>query len=161
VPLADVMLFGHELHGRWLLTSAEWQMSRGCRGVACPTARSPSTPGPRCCGDRPITRRVDPDATFDAGGERARRGRPVRSSSTSSWRMLISISLAKSTPERFGSSSPTSLLARVRKAGGSDNDACDGDRAHGRVDWSRHCAWGKDDKAEVVISGGGAKNPRS
>jgi anhydro-N-acetylmuramic acid kinase len=48
----------------------------------------------------------------------------------------------------------------VRKAGGSDNDAVATATALTAESIGRAIArWGKDDGAEVVISGGGAKNP--
>jgi anhydro-N-acetylmuramic acid kinase len=111
-----------------------------------------------------ITRRVDPEATFDEGGERARRGRPVAK--------FLEELLAdpyfdqpppKSTGrERFGIAYADKLLARVRKAGGSDNDAVATATALTAESIGRAIArWGagKDAGAEVVISGGGAKNP--
>jgi anhydro-N-acetylmuramic acid kinase len=112
-----------------------------------------------------ITRRVDPDAVFDADGEHARRGRPGAK--------LLDELLAdpyfdqpppKSTGrERFGIEYADKLLARVRKAGGSDNDAVATATALTAESIGRAIArWGagKDDgSAEVVISGGGAKNP--
>jgi anhydro-N-acetylmuramic acid kinase len=109
-----------------------------------------------------ITRRVDPDATFDVDGERARRGRPLAK--------LLDELLAdpyfeqpppKSTGrERFGIEYADKLLARVRKAGGSDNDAVATATALTAETIGRAIArWGRDDSSEIVISGGGAKNP--
>ncbi|PYP13016.1 MAG: anhydro-N-acetylmuramic acid kinase, partial [Gemmatimonadetes bacterium] len=103
-------------------------------------------------------------ATFDQDGERARHGRPVSK--------LLEELLAdpyfgqpppKSTGrERFGIEYADKLLARVKKAGGSDNDAIATATALTAETIGRAIAqWGggKDDTAEVVISGGGAKNP--
>ena len=111
-----------------------------------------------------VTRRIDSDATYDVGGERARRGRPVAK--------LLDELLAdpyfdqpppKSTGrERFGIDYADKLIARVRKAGGSDNDAVATATALTAESIGRAIArWGagKDDGAEVLISGGGAKNP--
>jgi anhydro-N-acetylmuramic acid kinase len=109
-----------------------------------------------------VTRRVDPTATYDAGGERARRGKPATK--------LLNELLAdpyfdepppKSTGrERFGIDFADKLLARVKKAGGSDNDAVATATALTAESIGRAIAkWGKDDTAEVVMSGGGAKNP--
>src|SRR6266513_950678 len=145
VPLADVMLFGHEQRGRWLLNIG---------GMANVTW---------------VPRRGDPDAAFDQGGERARRGRPVAK--------LLDELLAdpyfdqpppKSTGrERFGIDYADKVLARVKKAGGSDNDAIATATALTAESIGRAIArWGEGRRGtgdgeivEVVISGGGAKNP--
>src|SRR5881628_1674582 len=162
VPLADVMLFGHEQRGRWLLNiggmaNVTWVPRRGV-----PDGAFAFDTGPGVAVIDAITRRVDPEATFDQGGERARRGRPVAK--------LLDELLAdpyfdqpppKSTGrERFGIEYADKLLARVRKAAGSDNDAVATATALTAESIGRAIArWGKDDSAEVVISGGGAKNP--
>jgi anhydro-N-acetylmuramic acid kinase len=109
-----------------------------------------------------VTRRIDPDATYDFGGERARRGRARPE--------ILNELLAdpyfeqpppKSTGrERYGVEYAAKLLARVKKSGGSDNDAVATATALTAETIGRAIAkWGKDDNAEVVISGGGAKNP--
>ncbi|HMG18451.1 MAG TPA: anhydro-N-acetylmuramic acid kinase, partial [Gemmatimonadales bacterium] len=77
VPLADVMLFGHEQHGRWLLNvggmaNVTWVPRRGVSEGAFAFDT-----GPGVAVIDAITRRVDPDAAYDVDGERARRGRPV------------------------------------------------------------------------------------
>ncbi len=77
VPLADVMLFGHEEHGRWLLNiggmaNVTWVPRRGVAEGAFAFDT-----GPGVAVIDAITRRVDPDAPYDRDGERARRGRPV------------------------------------------------------------------------------------
>src|SRR5438552_10500255 len=77
VPLADVMLFGHEQRGRWLLNiggmaNVTWVPKRG---VAEGAFAFDTGPGVGVIDS--VTRRVDPEATYDVGGERARRGRPV------------------------------------------------------------------------------------
>jgi len=62
--------------------------------------------------------------------------------------------------ERFGIEYADKLLARVKKSGGSDNDAVATATALTAESIGNAIAkWGKDDTAEVVISGGGAKNP--
>ena len=165
VPLADVMLFGHEQHGRWLLNlggmaNVTWVPRRGVTAGALAFDT-----GPGVAVIDAVTRKVDPDASYDRDGDRARRGRPIAK--------LLDELLAdpyfdqpppKSTGrERFGIEYADKLLARVRKAGGSDNDAVATataltaetiGRAVGR--WGLGAA---DSGAEIVISGGGAKNP--
>ncbi len=162
VPLADVMLFGHKQHGRWLLNiggmaNVTWVPRRGVAEGAFAFDT-----GPGVAVIDAITRRVDPDAPYDRDGERARRGRPAAK--------LLEELLAdpyfdqpppKSTGrERFGIEYANKLLARVKKAGGSDNDAIATATALTAESIGRAIArWGKNDSAEVVISGGGAKNP--
>src|SRR5881394_3288039 len=164
VPLADVMLFGHEQRGRWLLNIGGMANVTYVPRRGVPDGAFAFDTGPGVAVIDAVTRRVDPEATFDAGGERARRGRPVAK--------LLDELLAnpyfdqpppKSTGrERFGIEYADKLLARVRKAGGSDNDAVATATALTAESIGRAIArWGagKDDGAEVVISGGGAKNP--
>ncbi len=162
VPLADVMLFGHEKHGRWLLNvggmaNVTWVPRRGVSEGAFAFDT-----GPGVAVIDAITRRVDPDATYDLDGERARRGRPVTK--------LLDELLAdpyfdqpppKSTGrERFGIEYADKLLARVRKAGGSDNDAVATATAlTAETIGGAIRRFGKDESSEIVISGGGAKNP--
>jgi len=162
VPLADVMLFGHEQHGRWLLNvggiaNVTWVPRRGVSEGAFAFDT-----GPGVGVIDAVTRRIDPDAVYDVDGERARRGRPV----TKLLEELLAepyfaLPPPKSTGrELFGIDFADKLLARVRKAGGSDNDAVATAtaltvEAIGRaVD-----RWGEDKTSEIVISGGGAKNP--
>ena len=62
--------------------------------------------------------------------------------------------------ERYGVEYAEKLLARVKKAGGSDNDAIATATALTAETIGRAIAkWGTDATAEVLISGGGAKNP--
>ena len=158
VPLADVMLFGDEKHGRWLLNiggmaNVTWVPRRGVADGAFAFDT-----GPGVAVIDAITRRVDPDAPYDRDGERARHGRPVAK--------LLEELLAdpyfgqappKSTGrERFGIEYADKLLARVKKAGGSDNDAIATATAL-TVETIARAVAGQE--AEIVVSGGGAKNP--
>src|SRR5256885_12212242 len=162
VPLADVMLFGHEQRGRWLLNiggiaNVTWVPRRGV-----PDGAFAFDTGPGVGVIDSVTRRIDPDAAYDVGGERARRGRPAAKLLEE---LLADPYFAQPPPkstgrERFGIEYADKLLARVRKAGGSDNDAVATATALTAESIGRAIArWGKDDSAEVGISGGGAKNP--
>ena len=163
VPLADVMLFGDEQRGRLLLNlggmaNYTWVPRRGVTEGAFAFDT-----GPGVAVIDAVTRRVDPDAAYDQGGERARRGRPVQK--------LLEELLAdeyfeqappKSTGrERFGIEYADRLLARVRAGGGSDNDAVATATALTAESIARAIArWpGKEQAGDLVISGGGAKNP--
>src|SRR5207247_6826913 len=163
VPLADVMLFGHEQRGRWLLNiggmaNVTWVPRRGV-----PDGAFAFDTGPGVAVIDAVTRRVDPDATFDVDGERARRGRPVAK--------VLETLLAdayfdepppKSTGrERFGLDYADRLLEVVGKAGGSENDAVATATALTVETIARAIErWaGKDAASELVISGGGARNP--
>ena len=165
VPLADVMLFGNEERGRLLLNlggmaNFTWVPRRGVTEGALAFDT-----GPGVAVIDAVTRRVDPDATYDQDGERARRGRPAQK--------LLEELLAdpyfdqappKSTGrERFGIEYADRLLARVRAGGGSENDAVATATALTAESIGRAIErWGgagKDKEAELVISGGGAKNP--
>ncbi|HEV8264903.1 MAG TPA: anhydro-N-acetylmuramic acid kinase [Gemmatimonadales bacterium] len=163
VPLADVMLFGHAERGRVLLNiggmaNFTWVPKRGVMEGALAFDT-----GPGVAVIDAVTRRIDPEASFDRDGERARRGRPVAK--------LLEQLLAdpyfeqpppKSTGrERFGIDYADRLLAGVKKVGGSDNDAVATATALTVESITRALArWvPPDPAAELVISGGGARNP--
>jgi len=164
VPLADVLLFGHPERGRLLLNvggmaNVTWAPRRGVTAgaVAFDT-------GPGVAVIDAVTRRIDPAARFDEGGERARRGKACRSVLDA---LLADSYFAAPPPkstgrERFGPDAAARLVEDVRQAGGSDNDAVATATAltvetiaRGIERWTPARP---DD--ELVISGGGARNPR-
>jgi anhydro-N-acetylmuramic acid kinase len=165
VPLADVMLFGHEQRGRLLLNiggmaNFTWVPRRGVTEGALAFDT-----GPGVAVIDAVTRRIDPDAAYDADGERARRGRPAAKVLE---QLLADPYFDQAPPkstgrERFGIDYADRLLAAVRKAGGSDNDAVATATALTVETIARAMErWGgagKDPAAEVVMSGGGARNP--
>ena len=78
VPLADVLLFGHPERGRLLLNIGGMANVTFVprRGVTSGAVAFDTGPGVAVVDA--VTRRIDPAAAFDAGGERARRGKPSR-----------------------------------------------------------------------------------
>ncbi len=164
VPLADVLLFGHPERGRLLLNvggiaNVTWAPRRGV--VAGAVAFDI---GPGVGVIDAVTRRIDPTARFDVGGERARRGKACRPVLDA---LLADPYFAAPPPkstgrERFGPDYAARLLEAVERAGGSDDDAVATATAltveaiaRGIERWTpAH----PDD--ELVVSGGGARNPR-
>ncbi|HJS43604.1 MAG TPA: anhydro-N-acetylmuramic acid kinase [Gemmatimonadales bacterium] len=158
VPLADVMLFGHEQQGRWLLNiggmaNVTWVPRRGeTKGAFA------FDTGPGVAVIDAITRRVDPNAAFDENGERARHGRPIAKVLEE---LLADPYFAEPPPkstgrERFGIDYADKLLARVKKVGGSNNDAVATATALTAETIARAVS---SHDGEIVASGGGAKNP--
>src|SRR2546425_817579 len=125
VPLADVMLVGHERHGRWLLNlggmaNVTWVPRRG---VTAGALAFDTRPGVAVIDA--VTRKIDPEATYDVGGERARRGRPAQKLLEE---LLADAFFSRPPPkstgrETFGIAYADRLIEQVRAAGGSDNDA--------------------------------------
>jgi anhydro-N-acetylmuramic acid kinase len=163
VPLADVMLFGHPERGRLLLNlggmaNVTWVPRRGVTdgAVAFDT-------GPGVAVIDAVTRRLDPDASFDRDGERARRGKPVQKVLDA----LLGDAFFEQRPpkstgrERFGLDFAERLIASVRQAGGSDNDAVATATALTVEAVARAIErWTPaGSESELVISGGGARNP--
>jgi anhydro-N-acetylmuramic acid kinase len=158
VPLADVMLFGHAERGRLLLNIGGMANVTWVPRLGVTEGALAFDTGPGVAVIDAITRRVDPDAAFDRDGERARRGRPLAKVLDE---LLADPYFSQAPPkstgrERFGIEYADRLLARVRKAGGSDNDAVATATTLTAETISRAVApW----DAELVISGGGARNP--
>jgi anhydro-N-acetylmuramic acid kinase len=111
-----------------------------------------------------VTRRVDPTAAFDRDGARARRGKPVTRVLDA---LLADPYFAEPPPkstgrERFGIEFADRLIVLVRQAGGSDNDAVATATTLTAETVARALErWTPDQggEAELVISGGGARNP--
>lgn len=162
VPLADVMLFGHAERGRLLLNlggmaNVTWVP---CRGRVEGALAFDTGPGVGVIDA--VTRRTDPDAPFDLDGERARRGRPT----TRVLEQLLADPFFEMVPpkstgrERFGLPFADRLLALVRGAGGSENDAVATATALTVESVARALErWTPGGDTELVISGGGARNP--
>lgn len=162
VPLADVMLFGDETRGRLLLNlggmaNVTWVPRRGTLAGALAFDT-----GPGVAVVDAVTRRLDADASYDQDGERARRGRPVPKVLD----LLLRDDFFTTTPpkstgrERFGLAFADRLIDEVRSAGGSDNDAVATATALTVESIARAItAWTPAGLADLVISGGGARNP--
>jgi len=160
VPLADVMLFGHETRGRLLLNiggmaNVTWVPRRGRveGALAFDT-------GPGVAVIDAVTRRVDPDAPYDRDGERARHGRVAARALA---QLLADPFFTQAPPkstgrEHFGMAFADQLIERVA---GSDNDAVATATALTVESIAqaveRWTPAGPTD--ELVISGGGARNP--
>ena len=163
VPLADVLLFGHPERGRLLLNvggmaNVTWAPRRGVTAgaVAFDT-------GPGVAVIDAVARRLDPATPFDRDGERARRGEALAP--------VLEALLAhpyfdqpppKSTGrERFGAAYADRLLGLVTAARGSPDDAVATATAltvetiaRAIERWTPATA-----TDELVVSGGGARNP--
>src|SRR5213592_3110656 len=164
VPLADVMLFGHPERGRLLLNiggmaNVTWVPRRGVSEGALAFDT-----GPGVAVIDAVTRRIDPTAAFDRDGVRARRGKPLTRVLDG---LLADPYFAQPPPkstgrERFGIEFADRLLGLVRQAGGSDNDAVATATALTAETIARALErWTPpgEGEAELVISGGGARNP--
>lgn len=163
VPLPDVMLFGHPDRGRLLLNlggmaNVTWVPRRGLieGALAFDT-------GPGVAVIDAIARRLDPQASYDRDGERARRGRPHRKTLDA---LLQDPFFGQAPPkstgrERFGQAFADGVLEQVRAAGGSGNDAVATATALTVESVARAIErWTPAaPDADLVISGGGARNP--
>src|SRR5438093_3824574 len=164
VPLADVVLFGHPECGRLLLNiggiaNVTFVPRRGVTGGAIAFDTGPGVGVVDA-----VTRRIDPAARFDAGGERARRGKPSRKVLDA---LLADPYFAAPPPkstgrERFSPDYAARLIDDVKQCGASDNAAVATATAltvetiaRGIERWTP--ARPSD---ELVISGGGGRNPR-
>lgn len=159
VPLADVMLFGHESRGRLLLNiggmaNVTWVPRRGET-----TGALAFDIGPGVAVIDAVTRAIDPAAPYDVDGERARRGRvPAKALAALLADPFFDQAPPKSTGrERFG----PAFADRVIALTGKGNDAVTTAtaltvEAIGRA-LERWTPAAPDD--ELLISGGGARNP--
>jgi anhydro-N-acetylmuramic acid kinase len=159
VPMADAMLFGHPERGRLLLNlggmaNVTWVPRLGqTEGVLA------FDTGPGVAVIDAVTRRIDPAAAYDQDGERARRGR----AQVKALERLIADPWFDQPPpkstgrERFGQAYAEALS----EAAGGGNDAVATATALTAESVARAIArWtpaASDD--ELVISGGGARNP--
>ena len=163
VPLADVLLFGHPHRGRLLLNiggmaNMTWAPRRGVTAgaVAFDT-------GPGVAVIDAVTRRLDPTAPFDRDGERARHGLAIAPALDA---LLLDPYFDQPPPkstgrERFGAAYVDRLLELVTAARGSPNDAVATATAltvetvaRAIERWTPATA-----TDELVVSGGGARNP--
>ncbi|MGE5760819.1 MAG: anhydro-N-acetylmuramic acid kinase [Gemmatimonadota bacterium] len=159
VPLADVMLFGDAERGRLLLNlggmaNVTWVPRRGeTQGALA------FDTGPGVAVIDAVTRRLDPEAPYDRDGERARRGRV----SGKTLAALLGDPYFEQAPpkstgrERFGQA----YAERVIELAGASNDAVATATALTVESVARALErWtpaGASD--ELVVSGGGARNP--
>jgi anhydro-N-acetylmuramic acid kinase len=159
VPLADVMLFGHPERGRLLLNiggmaNVTWVPRRGeTKGALAFDI------GPGVAVIDAVTRTLDPEAPYDVDGERARHGRvPAKALAALLADPFFDEAPPKSTGrERFGQA----FADRVIALAGAGNDAVTTAtaltvEAIGRA-LERWTPAAPED--ELVISGGGARNP--
>ncbi|HKC48502.1 MAG TPA: anhydro-N-acetylmuramic acid kinase [Gemmatimonadales bacterium] len=159
VPLADVMLFGHPERGRLLLNiggmaNVTWVPRRGeTKGALAFDI------GPGVAVIDAVTRSLDPEALYDVDGERARHGRVAPKALAA---LLADPFFEEAPPkstgrERFGQA----FADRVIALAGTGNDAVTTAtaltvEAIGRAIERWTPAVPED---ELVISGGGARNP--
>ena len=163
VPLADVMLFGHAGRGRLLLNIGGMANVTWVPGLGVTKGALAFDTGPGVAVIDAVTRHVDPAAPYDIDGERARRGRVIPRVLGD----LLGDEFFRQPPprstgrERFGLAYAERLCDAVRVAGGSDNDAVATATALTVESIARALErWTPSDpEAELVISGGGARNP--
>jgi len=163
VPLADVLLFGHPERGRLLLNIGGIANVTYAPRLGVTEGALAFDTGPGVAVVDAVTRRIDPTARFDVDGERARRGKPARKVLAT---LLADPYFAAPPPkstgrEHFSPDYAARLVDDVKRGGGSDNDAVATAAAltvetitRGIERWIR-----ADPDAELVMSGGGARNP--
>lgn len=159
VPLADVMLFGHPDRGRLLLNiggmaNVTWVPRRGESSGALAFDT-----GPGVAVIDAVTRALEPDAPYDTDGERARHGRVVPKALAA---LLADPYFDRAPPKSTGREHFGQVFAeRVIALAGAGNDAVATAtaltvEAVGRA-LERWTPAAPED--ELVISGGGARNP--
>src|SRR5256886_8409640 len=163
VPLADVLLFGHPERGRLLLNIGGIANVTYAPRLGVTEGALAFDTGPGVAVVDAVTRRIDPSARFDVDGERARRGKPARKVLET---LLADPYFAAPPPkstgrELFSPDYAARLVDEVKRSGGSDNDAAATATAltvetiaRGIERWIR-----PGPAAELVISGGRARNP--
>ena len=165
VPVADVMLFGHDAHGRALLNiggmaNVTWVPRRGrLDGVVA------FDTGPGVAVIDAVARLVDPSAPYDVGGMRAARGRAVASVVQELLdRPYFAAPPPKSTGrEVFGDPFARALVERthVVAPGASEDDLVATALALTvRSIAGQLARWmPSEPERDLVVSGGGARNP--
>ncbi len=161
VPMADTMLFTDDAPRVLLniggMANVTWVKQQGALDdvVAFDT-------GPGVAIIDAATRVVEPSATFDVDGARAAAGTAVKEVVAT----LLELSyFAQSPPkstgrEMFGDEFAKDLAARVRAAGGSADDiVATTVSLVARSIAAQMTRWLTPDGADVVVSGGGARNP--
>lgn len=165
VPIVDALLFGDPSCGRILLNvggmaNLTWVSKRGVTDdlVAFDT-------GPGVAVLDAVARSLDPSVPYDVNGERAARGKVVGSVVKA---LMENEYFSKAPPkstgrERFGQAFAQNLVERVRNANdqASDED-CIATAVHLTVQSIVRAIdrWlGDKDVIDVVVSGGGRKNP--
>lgn len=159
VPRADVMLFGHPDRGRLLLNiggmaNVTWVPRRGETAGALAFDI-----GPGVAVIDAVTRKLDPEAPYDVDGERARHGRVAAKALAA---LLVDPYFDQAPPKSTGREHFGQAFAdRVIALAGAGNDAVTTAtaltvEAVGRA-LERWTPAAPED--ELVISGGGARNP--
>lgn len=162
VPIADCVLFAAADHPRVLLNlggmaNVTWVQAGGDLDsvIAFDT-------GPGVAVIDAVVRALDPEAAYDEGGRRARRG-TVHAATVA--RLLEEPYFSEPPPkstgrERFGESVAADLIATLRGDGAADDDCVATAVAFTAASVAEQVRrWLPADAADVVASGGGVRNP--